>query len=242
MAKDSEYCPIGILPNLSFIKLLNSSDSVSAEHLEIAIVGPPTYQRMSSFRSLGGAEKEIELIKAIYLDYGMKVLEPVLRRSESNEENFWKLALRQDISGGGILHIACHGNIDHFEPMNSGLLLENSKVDAAEISLRRIKYEEVVLSACSTGWRPTKVQDIEPISDDILGLPGAFLKAGSKSVLVSITPAEDTAASKFMQIYHENRTEGLMPLLALQKAQITMLADKRFPPYSWIGFSVYGFS
>ncbi len=143
-----EYCPVGILPNLSSINLLNSSDSISTEALEVAIVGPPTYQGMRSFRSLEEAEKEIELIKGIYLDYGMKVLEPILHGRESNEENFWKLALRQDISGGGILHIACHGTYDPYEPMNSGLILDKSKVDASEIALRSMKYEEVVLSAC----------------------------------------------------------------------------------------------
>jgi CHAT domain-containing protein len=237
-----EYCPIGILPNLSCIRLLNSSDNISAEELKIAIVGPPTYQSMRSFRSIVGAEKEIELVETTYLDYGKKVLAPKLCGSTYAEENFWKLALRQDITRGGILHIACHGTFDPYEPMNSALLLDNSKVDAAEIALHRIKYEEVVLSACSTGWRPSKVQDIELVGDDLLGLPGAFLEAGAKSVLVSIPPADDAAASQFMELYHENRVEGLTPLLALQKSQKTMLANAIFSPYSWVGFSVYGCS
>jgi CHAT domain-containing protein len=76
--------------------------------------------------------------------------------------------------------------------------------------------------------------------DDILGLPGAFLESGIRSVLVSIPRARDDATLQFMTIYHENRAEGKSPLFALQETQKAMLSSPVYPPYLWIGFTVYG--
>lgn len=76
--------------------------------------------------------------------------------------------------------------------------------------------------------------------DDILGLPGAFLEAGIRSVLVSIPRAHDDATLRFMTIYHENRAEGMLPLIALRETQKTMLSGSEHPPYLWMGFTVYG--
>jgi CHAT domain-containing protein len=71
-------------------------------------------------------------------------------------------------SKGAILHVACHGNSIPGEPLNSGLLLTDSKTDASEIAGIPLLFDEVVLSACNTGWRPQHVRDIELIGDDIL--------------------------------------------------------------------------
>ena len=116
------------------------------------------------------------------------ITEPLIG-PEATEENFWKLVYHRD-SGGGILHVACHGAFESDDPMNSGLLLADSKVDASEIARSSIRFNEVILSACSSGWRPMKFKDIELSGDDIMGLPGAYLEAGVKSVLVSISPAQ----------------------------------------------------
>ena len=140
----------------------------------------------------------------------------------------------------GILHITSHGTFEPYEPMNSGLLLTDAKVDAAEIARSSVKYNEVILSACSSGWRPVKVQDIELSGDDILGLPGSFLEAGARSVLVSIPLADDRAACRFMTIYHQNRLNGKTPLTSLQETQKAMLSNSEYEPFTWIGFTVYG--
>ena len=103
-----------------------------------------------------------------------------------------------------------------------------------------MRFNEVILSACSSGWRPMKFKGVELSGDDIMGLAGAFLEAGVKSVLVSITPAYDLVAPKFMGLYHKNRLEGKRPLLALQETQKTMLSTSRYPPHLWTGFTIYG--
>ena len=87
-----------------------------------------------------------------------------------------ELAARTD-ADGAILHVSCHGTLSVEDPLGSGLLLVDGKIDAAELATTALHYEEVVLSACSTGWRPQAAEGIELSGDDVLGLPGAVLEA-----------------------------------------------------------------
>jgi len=231
-----ECCPVGLLPNLGCIPSLEADFSIKPE---VALVGAPDYSELPNIPSLPCAEKEMDEIEQSYSSES-KIIGTVLSSKQATEAGFWRL-LRHEDAKGGILHIVCHGTFEPDEPMNSGLLLADSKVDAAEISRSKLGYNEVVLSACSSGWRPTRVKDIELFGDDILGLPGAFLEAGVSSVLVSIPRADDHAAYRFMILYHRNRLKGRSPLDALQETQKTMLSDHEYKPFTWIGFTVYGF-
>jgi CHAT domain-containing protein len=124
--------------------------------------------------------------------------------------------------------------------MNSGLLLSDGRLDAAEIARTRLPYDEVILSACNSGYRPTEVQGVTLAGDDVLGLPGAFLEAGARSVLVSIPKARDDATLELMTLYHEQRARGRPPLVSLRDAQQAMLKNVLYPPHLWIGFTLYG--
>lgn len=230
-----EYCPVGILPNLACIIGLDADFS---NNPNIALIGSPDYSSLSNLTSLPYTEKEIENLKQLYSDKN-SIIGSVLTGAKATEEGFWEL-LHHKNTERGILHITSHGTFEPDEPMNSGLLLTDAKVDAAEIARSSVKYNEVILSACSSGWRPTKVQDVELSGDDILGLPGSFLEAGARSVLVSIPMADDRAACKFMIAYHQNRLSGKTPLNSLQETQKTMLSNSEYETFSWIGFTMYG--
>ena len=235
-----EYCPIGILPNLSCILTLKANFSFRPQ---VALIGYSDYgpqDKDNKNKDLPWTQLEIEELEGIYY-FHSGIIEKSMKDKEATEENFWKLANSQNAEGG-ILHIACHGKFDFIDPMNSGLLLTNSKVDAAEIAMSSLKFNEVILSACRTGIRPTQVQNVKLIADDIIGLPGAFLEAGVKSLLVSIPPSKDDVAFTFMVLYHKNRLAGRAPLFALQETQKTMLNEySMHQPYNWIGFTIYGY-
>ena len=143
-------------------------------------------------------------------------------------------------ANGAIVHIACHGKFETGEPLNSGLLLTDGRLDTAEIAQSRLPFSEVILSACSLGYRPTEAQGVTLSGDDMIGLPGAFLEAGAQSVLVSITKARDDATLELMTLYHEQRVDGVPPLFALQTTQKRMINSLRYPPHLWIGFTLYG--
>lgn len=232
-----EYCPVGVLPNLSCIPSLSVRFSAKPK---IALFGAPDYGELIGLEELPGAEQEIADVKGMYTDQrGSRLICDIMVGKNATEEKFRNLLARPETKGG-ILHIVCHATFDLSDPMNSGLLLTNSKMDASEIARSVIRFDEVVLSGCHTGWRPTKVRDIKLAGDDVLGLPGAFMEAGARSVLVSIPPVPDLAALTFMGIYHEYRVKGEPPLMALQQTQITMLENGRYPPEQWVGFTVYG--
>lgn len=230
-----EYCPVGIVPNLSCISSLQADFSVIPR---VALIGAPDYGSLPILTPLHFAPEELHTIRDVYPSPSALIGEILMDR-EATESNFWKIAQQKD-SDRNILHIACHGNFVTGDPMNSGLLMTDAKVDANEIARTDLRYNEVILSACSTGYRPTEVRGVTLSGDDILGLPGAFLEAGVRSVLVSIPRARDDATLAFMTVYHENRAEGKTPLYALQAAQKTMLSKSHYPPHLWIGFTVYG--
>jgi len=185
------------------------------------------------------AEIELRDIEGIYLGHG-GVVGQVFIGKDATEANFWRLAKDPD-GPRNILHISSHGAFEADEPMNSGLLFSDTRVDASEIARAGLQYDELILIACSTGFRPTEVQGIVLSGDDILGLPGALLEAGVRSVLVSIPPAREDASQRFMTLYHESRAEGISPLHAFQETQLAMLQDSDYPPYLWAGFTLYGY-
>jgi CHAT domain-containing protein len=196
-----------------------------------------SYAGLEGLKDLPSTRGELEDVGDLYRDCGAAVRGPLLD-TEATEAAFW--ALTERVAGpGNVLHLSCHGTAVPNEPMSSGLLLADAKVDAAEVARAALPFDEVVLSACSTGWRPTEVGDIVLTADEILGMPAGFLEAGVKAVLVSISKAEGQAARALTTHYHRGRTAGEPPLRALQDAQKRMLASGR-PPGAWVGFALYG--
>jgi CHAT domain-containing protein len=231
-----EYCAVGVTPNLSCLPALSEGFSFSAAP-SVALLGNPDYEGLERLLPLHLAESEIHTIQDIFAAAGGVLGEPLVK-DQATQKSFHEL-VRDNRTNGAILHIVSHGSFVADEPLNSGLLLTDGRLDASEIARCQLKYDEVVLSACSTGFRATNVQGIELSGDDVVGLPGAFLEAGVRSVLVSIPRAREDASLRFMTIYHEHRSQGLTPLVALRQAQCTMLSSE-FSPHLWAGFTVYG--
>lgn len=228
-----EYCPVGVLPNLSCLPLLHRSRGAPTG---AALVGAPDYTRFPLLSPLAEAPSEIATLAELHRD---RLLEPPRTKGEATEAAFRSVATREDAEGA-ILHAACHASPEPFDPAYSGLLFSDSRVDAGEIARLRIAYADVVLSACSTGWRPVEVDGVVLEGDDFLGLPAAFLEAGAGAVLVSVPPADDRAAAAFTTAYHRSRVDGETPLHAFRNAQLAMVASGEHPVWSWSGFVLYG--
>lgn len=228
-----ERLPVGILPNLSVL----SAVSVPATPQQVALVGVQAYADIKGLDDLPSVKEEVEDICSVYRAAGVAIQGPLMDEA-ATEAAFWELA--GGINGdGNVLHMSCHGTIVPSEPMSSGLLLFDSKVDAAEAARARLPFAEVVLSACSTGWRPTGVQDVVLAADEILGIPGGFLESGASAVLVSIPMAAGKAARVLTTHYHTRRVAGDSPLQAFRAAQEKLLNDG-VDPGTWVGFTLYG--
>jgi CHAT domain-containing protein len=228
-----ERLPVGLLPNLDTA----AAEIQYSKPRSATLLGVAHYPGFAKLGDLPSASGELSDINGLYSDAGVDVRGPVLDRN-ATEVSFWDLA-KHATGSGNLLHVSCHGIIVPNEPMNSGLLLFDSKIDAAKVARAQLPFDEVVLSACSTGWRPTAVGDILLTADEILGIPAGFLEAGVKSVLVSIPQAQGPAARALTTHYHRKRAVGEPPLLALQAAQKQML-EFGIPPSMWAGFALYG--
>ena len=230
-----EYLPVGILPNLNALATVEDSCNPNL----VVMVGVSSYPGLESkLGDLPSVCVEMEDINSIYTEANVAVAPPLLDGA-ATEQAFWNMI--SNVKGHGkVLHMSCHGTIVPKEPMNSGLLLHDSKVDAAEIGRSRLSFDEVVLSACSTGWRPFEVDSLMLDADEILGIPAGFLESGVNSVLVSIPKAEGKTARALTTQYHKQRISGNSPLFAFRSAQKHLLAQGE-PPSKWIGFTLYGY-
>ncbi|MGE3766832.1 MAG: CHAT domain-containing protein, partial [Kofleriaceae bacterium] len=228
-----EHTSVSVCPNLSSIALLRSRANTSRR---VGLIGAPAYP--DTIAPLLLASSELSAIRRRYEADG-EVIGTVIEGEDATCAAFLDLAVRPDASDG-VLHVACHGEFLAGEPMRSSLLFADGRVDAATIARLQIPYDEVVLSACSTGYRPTEVNDVSLSGDDIVGLVAAFMEAGVSTVLVSIPRARDDAAQRFMSAYHLQRAKGISSRAAYRDTQRTMLSEATFAPSLWAGFTLYG--
>lgn len=222
-----EYLPVGISPNLNLLAIKRGT----ARPQQAAVVAVPEYQ--GNLPDLTSAREEVEAVSRLYSRVQGPLVGP-----DATEAAFWDL-VRNAGDGAGILHVSCHGTLVPREPMNGGLLMFDGKIDAAEVARSQMPFKEVVLSACSTGWRPFRVDDLELKSDEVLGIPAGFLEAGAETILVSIPKAEGKSARDLTVAYHKERSAGAPPLIAFQRAQLGML-KRHSEPAAWLGFTLYG--
>jgi len=135
-------------------------------------------------------------------------------------------AVEKNIDSASYLHFACHGEFDHLNPLNSGLILRHGERLTLNDLLGRLKLCEytrlVVLSACKTA-----LTDFSKLPDEALGLPGGFLFAGALGVVGTLWPVEDLSTVllmiRFYQYLFQNDLhrggESISPPEALRNAQ-----------------------
>jgi CHAT domain-containing protein/Tfp pilus assembly protein PilF len=138
-----------------------------------------------------------------------------------------------------IVHVASHGQFqsdvrDTFLLTYDGkLTMDTLKDYMASTTYRRQPVELLTLSACQTA-----------VGDDkaALGLGGVAVKAGARSALATLWYINDQASSLLITHFYENLKDShLSKARALQKAQLTLLADPRFHhPSYWAPFLLIG--
>jgi len=135
------------------------------------------------------------------------------------------------------VHFATHAENNYSFPSLSSLKFTNNKnVYAKDISKINLQSELVVLSACETSNAKTN------INEGYLGMPAAFLSAGSDSVLVSLWKVDDTATKELMaQFYDRIMVYGETKAQALSFAQAKIKSIEGWQqPYFWAGWQLVG--
>jgi CHAT domain-containing protein len=234
-----ERCAVGILPNLASLPLLDEDPATDSP---VALIGAADYSAVKKkYPVLTESPFEIADVAALYAD---RVVGEPVTGPDATEAAFWTLA--ESAWPDAALHYSGHGSLDASEPLASGLVLTRSTVDAAELLEHRLPYLEVVLSACSTAWRPQSTRDLDPTrdlylsGDDALGLPASFLEAGARFLLASIPPVRAKLARAFTVAWHRHRLAGLSPLQAYRRVQLDSFAAQPDLVYAWAGMTAYG--
>jgi CHAT domain-containing protein len=142
-------------------------------------------------------------------------------------------ALRNEISGCDIAHLACHGLFRSDNPMFSALKLYDGWLMAVDALQLDLTGTLVTLSACESGR--TEVIG----GDEILGLTRALLGAGAATLAVSLWLVQDETTAELMSRWYERLRDGEGPAVALRAAQLEM--KEQYPhPYYWAPFILIG--
>jgi CHAT domain-containing protein len=117
-----------------------------------------------------------------------------------------------------ILHLATHARFDLNWPLQSCVSLaggERLSIESLLPVLARHAPGLVVLSACETG-----VARITATPDESLGLPAAFLYAGTRTVLATLWPVDGAATALLIgRFYRERANQDKPQARALRDAQ-----------------------
>jgi len=96
-----------------------------------------------------------------------------------------------------------------------------------EINLNQCNL--VTLSACETGLTDSNI-----LSDEYVGLPSAFLYAGSPNIVSSLWTVDDLSTAFLMIKFYQNLQKGLTVALALNQAQLWLKNLTKGDLETWI--------
>lgn len=142
-------------------------------------------------------------------------------------------ALRQNSTGAGVVHLACHGQFRSDNPLFSALRLADGWFTVRDAYSLKLDRALVTLSACETG-----ANVIAP-GDELIGLARGFFSAGARSVLLSLWMVDDEATDQMMVDFYQETMSGRSLSASLRAAQMKMLAETPHP-FFWSPFILVG--
>jgi CHAT domain-containing protein len=132
-----------------------------------------------------------------------------------------------------LVHIASHASIDMSYPELSRIELTRGFLTPADLSLRRIVAQLVVLSACETAGLSRFEYDTQ------LGFVTELLNAGALNVLATLWPVSDREADKFIARLYENLANGGSVQEALRSAKLATIKTEFATVRQWGSFQLY---
>lgn len=202
----------------------NQGEKLPAETQNIPVLALGLSKAIANFNALPNVPEELDAIVRANAKDGKGVY-PGL---ELIDQQFSWSALRDNLDGKKILHIATHGAFVPNDPEASFLLLgTGKKLPISEINLLQNlgNVHLVVLSACETarGGRNQNGVEISGISSYFMG------PSRAKAVMASLWLVNDKSTSQLMQQFYSNLANEKTPVTkaqALRQAQLSLLSGK----------------
>ncbi|HEY9506230.1 MAG TPA: CHAT domain-containing tetratricopeptide repeat protein [Gemmatimonadales bacterium] len=156
--------------------------------------------------------------------------------------------VRAALAGGGIVHLATHGELNPRNPMFSRLATapgrsddpaDNGWLEVHEVLGISVRSSLVFLSGCETGLGAAWSTEFAA-GEDFATLARAFLYAGARNVVATLWRVDDRGAAEFATRFYRH-FPAVPAAEALALAQRDMLAGSRWrSPYHWAGYVVSG--
>ncbi len=168
---------------------------------------------------------------------------PERRRVYLGTESTEDAVKRESLRDYKRLHFATHSLTNEEFPSRSAVVLtldndprEDGFLEVGEISELDMDCDLVVLSACQTG----RGQLFS--GEGIVGLSRAFIRAGARSVVVSLWNVSDISTSQLMKCFYQQLAGGVGNAAALRDAKLQMIGNTKEikHPYYWAAFVMIG--
>lgn len=224
---------LGFAPSASLAMQLVEHDAElragrgAAQRARLVAFGNPG---IDADRALPSAEKEVQLIGALFPDHRIFVQGAASKRE-----------FREASAKANILHVAAHGEVDLIDPLHSRILLAPDGKDDGFLEAREVyglnlgTVSLVTLSACESGLGRIAR------GDEILGFTRSFLSAGASTLLVSLWPVADQSTELLMTTLYRELAEGKPAAEAMRAGQLAVLKQRRFAhPFFWAPFDLMG--
>ncbi len=214
-------------PSASFLVALRARPRATAPEPMLVFVGG----REPGDPVLSGAAGEARTLSARFLGVATRIADTSTVALAPGE-----------LSGFGVLHLAGHTRADDQHPWRSGLttrstsaMREAARLTAEEIVRHPIRADLVVLSSCeSGGGRVTS-------GEGLAGLSTAFLAAGSRAVVATLWPVDDSVTERFVTEFYARLVSGDAVGEALRAAQEALRSSPATAhPFYWAGFVLVG--
>lgn len=209
----TEEFDVTYLPAMHFLRSSATSTNRTTGKL-VAVTNP-----LPNPRPLLFAGTQSERISAAAASAGVPV--EVLAEAEGTTS-----AVLRAVRGARYVDFACHGSIDHMEPLTSGLeLAGEQRLTLRDLLDSRILdgTELATLAFCQSAQIMGNV-----FSDEPLSLAAGFLEAGARAILGTTWLVDDMATALLVGRFYQNYLVGdpagptgpLPPSTALRRAQI----------------------
>jgi CHAT domain-containing protein len=204
---------------------LNLTDPRPIQRDKIKMLAVGVSESVQGFPPLPNVTGELDALKGLFASHN-------LLNEQFVVSNFAKELKEEAYT---ILHVASHGVFEG-DPSKTFLLAFDEKLtmDRLDQLIGLFKYREeplelLTLSACESAAGDDRAA---------LGLAGIAIKAGARSAVATFWQVHDqVAADLIIQFYRELQTPSMSRAVALQRAQLKVLADPRYDhPGFWAPF------
>jgi CHAT domain-containing protein len=148
-----------------------------------------------------------------------------------------RAAMRTALAGAEWAHLAAHGTYHADDPLSSGILAADAKLEARELIDARAP-QTVIVSSCESGRQTARA------GDELWGLGRALLYAGTRTAILAQWRVADRVTARLMLRFYEvllEERDATQPQLAaaLRRAMLdTREEDRR--SFLWAPFTLTG--